>query len=104
MNHGDWLAQAWWWIEVHTGTVNESGPYYAFWSGFGSDIAEIALVGAIYTAARHANCHVQHCWRIGKPVDGTPYRACHLHHPDHQGDKRAVTLKTILDAHSGPRR
>ena len=21
------------WLAVHTGTVNESGPYYGFWSG-----------------------------------------------------------------------
>jgi hypothetical protein len=25
------------WPAVHTGTVNEPGPYYGFWSGFGSD-------------------------------------------------------------------
>jgi hypothetical protein len=25
------------WLAVHTGTVNEPGPYYGFWSGFGSD-------------------------------------------------------------------
>jgi len=28
------------WLAVHTGTVNEPGPYYGFWSGFGSDLAE----------------------------------------------------------------
>jgi len=24
----NWLSHLWWWVEVHTGTVNESGPYY----------------------------------------------------------------------------
>ena len=33
------------WLAVHTGIVDMSGPYYAFWSGFGSDIAEFSLVG-----------------------------------------------------------
>lgn len=39
------------WLAVHTGTVNEPGPYYGFWSGFGSDIAEFGIIGAIATAA-----------------------------------------------------
>jgi hypothetical protein len=28
------------WLAVHTGTVNEPGPYYGFWSGFGSNLTE----------------------------------------------------------------
>jgi hypothetical protein len=39
------------WLAVHTGTVNEPGPYYGFWSGFGSDIAEFGIIGAIGTGA-----------------------------------------------------
>ena len=38
------------WLQFHTGIVNESGHYYAFWSGFGSDIAEFSILGAIATA------------------------------------------------------
>jgi hypothetical protein len=38
------------WLGVHTGTTNEPGAYYAFWSGFGSDIAELGILGAIGTA------------------------------------------------------
>jgi hypothetical protein len=37
------------WLAAHTGTVNEPGPYYGFWSGFGSDIAEFGIIGAIAT-------------------------------------------------------
>jgi hypothetical protein len=29
------------WFQVHTGTINEPGPYYGFWSGFGSDLEEL---------------------------------------------------------------
>ena len=61
------------WFEVHTGTVNESGPYYGFWSGFGSDIGEATLVVGVWAAWRHHNCHVKGCARLGRPVDGTPY-------------------------------
>ena len=35
------------WLQVHTGTVNEPGPYYGFWSGFGSDLEEFGILGAI---------------------------------------------------------
>jgi hypothetical protein len=38
------------WLQVHTGTVNESGPYYGFWSGFGSDLEEFGILGAIGAA------------------------------------------------------
>lgn len=73
----------WHWIEVHTGTINESGPYYGFWSGFGSDISEIALFGGVLAGIRHINCHVTGCKRIRThQVPRTPYRACRQHHPN----------------------
>ena len=53
------------WLEVHTGTVNEPGPYYGFWSGFGSDLTEFAIIGTIATAAyqlfKKYNCHEPGC-------------------------------------------
>jgi hypothetical protein len=75
------------WLAVHTGTVNEPGPFYGFWSGFGSDIGEATLIGAVsvgvYTGARKVNCHTKGCWRIGHhPLEGTPYHLCKHHHPD----------------------
>lgn len=77
----------WHWVEVHTGTVNEAGPYYGFWSGFGSDLGELTLIGAvfagIYGAYRKVNCHDPECWRIGKhPTEGGTFVFCHHHHPD----------------------
>lgn len=80
----------WHWVEVHTGTVNESGPYYGFWSGFGSDLGEITLITAILTpgilAARHHNCATRGCWRLTghtleDPDTHVKYRYCHKHHP-----------------------
>lgn len=76
------FAHLWYWIEVHTGTVNESGPYYGFWSGFGSDIAEVALIGGLIHMARARNCDVTGCLRLKSyMVDGTPWKACKKHHP-----------------------
>ena len=76
------------WAAIHTGTVySSSNPiYYNFWSGFGSDLGEATLIGAVsigvYTGVRKVNCHTKGCWRIGHyPLDGTPYHLCAHHHP-----------------------
>ena len=75
-----WLLH---WLAVHTGTVNEGGPYYGFWSGFGSDLGEIAIIGGLIGIYRKHNCHVKGCWRVGRhPVDGTTFVVCRPHHPD----------------------
>jgi hypothetical protein len=91
------------WLAYWTGLTNGSGPRYLWWSGIGSDIGELALLGGLLSIARHSNCHAKRCWRFGKPVDGTPYRACHRHHPAHDGTKRNVPLETITDAHRDAR-
>ncbi len=87
----------WWWIEVHTGTVNESGPYYGFFSGFGSDLGEVALIGGIWMGLRKINCHVKGCPRIGHyEVKGTPYKVCRKHHPDVPSE--GITESIVHDA------
>ncbi len=90
------------WLAIHTGTVNESGPYYGFWSGFGSDLGEATLIGAVsvgvYTGARKVNCHTKGCWRIGHhPLEGTPYHLCKHHHPD--VPTTGASLEHILEQH-----
>ena len=79
----------WWhalqhWLAVHTGTVNESGPYYGFWSGFGSDIGEVAIIGGVIQLYRKHNCHVRGCLRIAHheyTMGGVVYHLCRKHHP-----------------------
>jgi hypothetical protein len=90
------------WLAVHTGTVNESGPYYGFWSGFGSDIAEFGVLGAIGTAlyqlVRKYNCHEPGCWRVGThPAAGGQFLLCYRHHPEYDGKKPTHDL--IARAH-----
>lgn len=70
------------WLEIHTGTTNEPGPYYGFWSGFGSDIAEFGLLFGVLGLYKHHNCPVKGCPRITHkkfPVKGTPLYTCHHH-------------------------
>jgi len=90
-----WVAQArlfGHWLQVHTGIVNEPGPYYGFWSGFGSDLEEFGIIGAIgaalYQLVKKYNCHEPGCWRVGQyPAAGGQFLLCHRHHPDYMGMK-----------------
>ena len=96
---GVWHTFYFHWFQVHTGTINESGPYYGFWSGFGSDLGEATIVVGIVATWRHHNCHVKGCARLGRQVPGTPYLACPKHHPDHKGYRRAVSIDEMHGAH-----
>jgi hypothetical protein len=83
------------WTAIHIGSTKESGPYYGFWSGFGSDISEGAIAVGLYTGLRKVNCHSKMCWRIGHhPLEGTPYHLCKKHHPD--VPKHSAKLEDIL--------
>lgn len=65
------------------GIDNEAGRWYAFWSGFGSDISELSLFGALVVMLRKHTCHAPRCFRMGRyKVEGTVYVLCHKHHPD----------------------
>lgn len=85
----------WWhalqhWLAIHTGTTGESGPYYGFFSGFGSDLGEATLIGALLAVCKKHNCHTRWCWRVGHhdftdEMSGITYRLCRRHHPAHPG-------------------
>jgi len=67
------------WLSHFLGMDNLSGAHYGFWSGAGSDISELAILGFVYGMVRKHNCHSRGCWRIGRHlVDGTPW--CNRHH------------------------
>lgn len=69
------------WLYHYTGTGGNN-PWYNFWSGFGSDIGEIAILAGVIQLARKHNCHTKGCWRMGlHPVEGTPFIVCKKHHP-----------------------
>lgn len=91
-------AWAWW---VHFFGLDYTAPYgrivpYDAWSGVLSDVSELALVGAVIGVLRRYNCHVHHCWRVGRhKVDGTPYVVCRHHHPH-----GPVTAEQVLAEHA----
>ena len=63
-----------------SGSSNPSGNQYGFWSGFGSDLGEIAILGSIVGLYKHHNCAVKGCVRIAHhPVRGTNLKTCHKH-------------------------
>jgi hypothetical protein len=64
------------WLLHVLGVDNLSGRWYGFWSGAGSDLAYLGIIGTLY---RKHNCHQNGCWRVGRhTVDGTPW--CDRHH------------------------
>lgn len=67
------------WLLHVLGVDDVSGRWYGFWSGAGSDIGELALIGAVLGMFRKHNCHQRRCWRVGRHiVNGTPW--CNRHH------------------------
>lgn len=85
-----------WHLFMHwTGSDNVSGPYYGFWSGFGSDIGEIALLAGIYTLLRKHNCHVKGCKSVitsnDPEVHAPACRKHHSHREKHGRDPLAAT-------------
>jgi hypothetical protein len=86
----------WHWLEHWLGMDNLSGPIYGFFSGSGSDIGQVTLVGGVAMMVRKHNCHVHGCWRVGRhPIAGTPYVVCRKHHPDD-----APTAQDVAEAHA----
>lgn len=70
------------WLLHALGLDSGSGPAYLWWSGAGSDLGELAIVGGIVAVYRRHSCHVRRCWRLARyPVAGTPYVTCLRHHP-----------------------
>jgi hypothetical protein len=77
------LAELFRWVLHYTGSDNVSGPWYGFFSGFGSDLGEITLVGAVVAFYWKHTCHVGGCWRLGRlKVEGSEWTVCHKHHPE----------------------
>lgn len=98
MIDGGVFAHVWAWIEHVTGTNNEAGTYYGFWSGFGGSFLApnpYILVTA-FLVVRHHNCSQKGCWRLSRHITKDGHRLCHTHvrlplskltlpevHPDH---------------------
>lgn len=76
------ISLIWHWLLNVSGTTipTTGSKWYNFWSGFGSDLGELVIIGSLIGLYRHHNCPVKGCWRIARhPVAGTPYKTCHKH-------------------------
>jgi hypothetical protein len=90
------------WLDIHLG-IGPSvpgapyQPYSNFFGDFGSDIGEVALVGAVAGMYRKHNCHVKGCWRLSKyQVKGTTHVVCRKHHPDGHPSAEDVLKDAVL--------
>lgn len=75
----------------YLGIINVNGRWYAFWSGFGSDIQEFGIFGLIFLTWKRHNCHETHCFRIGRhelTKDGHKTLFCHKHIAGHLDGNR----------------
>ena len=78
-------------------------------SEWGGAIFHALELGVLYAvvrpglqrARRHLECSEAGCTAMGHPVHGTPYRACHTHHPGavHRPGE-AVTAAHMAEAHA----
>jgi len=85
---------------IHTlldwmGLTDASGKPYLFWSGFGADLSEFAIVGAVVGLLRRWNCESHGCWRIARHKTAAEHRVCRHHHP-----AGAPTAADISAAHA----
>ncbi|MGH7722232.1 MAG: hypothetical protein ACRENL_05275 [Candidatus Dormibacteria bacterium] len=77
------------------GLDNAAGAPYLWWSGMGSDLSEVAIIGAVIGLFTRHNCHVKGCWRLGtRPVGGTTHVVCSRHHPQPK-----PSAQKVLDDH-----
>lgn len=77
------------------GITNAAGHAYSFWSGIGSDLGEITIIGGLLMVLRKHNCEVHGCWRLGRHQTGAGHHVCRGHHPDDP-----LTRQDVLDAHA----
>ena len=64
----------------HLMGLDEPGDeWYAFWSGFGSDLTEFLVIGGLW---KILNCHEPGCWRVAMHHHPNGLRVCREHHPN----------------------
>lgn len=87
-----------WFLHVIGVEPRQPSTAYNFFSGAGSDLGEITIIGLGIGAFRHVNCHQRGCWRLGRhPVAGGLFKVCSHHHPDVPDD--GPTAEHIAAAH-----
>lgn len=83
------------WLGHWLGLDNPAGPVYAWWSGAGSDLPQLAIFGALVGLYRKHQCEVRRCWRLGRHRTAAAHCVCHRHSPT-----GAPTHTDVLAAHA----
>lgn len=64
------------------GLDNSSGSWYLFWSGFGGDLSEVAIIGGLYSLYQSRTCDLKGCHRLATvKVKDTDWTVCRKHAP-----------------------
>jgi hypothetical protein len=97
MGFWHWLIH---WTGCDYGLQYGKWSFYGFWSGFGSDIAEVTIIAGLVAVYRKHNCGVRWCPRIARhnftdPDSGIVHQLCRRHHPGHGG--RPVTAQQVRE-------
>jgi hypothetical protein len=91
------------WAQAEFGFRRGDGnsPHYLFWSGIGSDLAYLSIVGTALIYYRKENCKRSWCPFLGhyeftNPETGITRKLCWIHHPDvHRKKLSADHIKDI---------
>lgn len=76
------------WAQAQFGFRQGDGdsPHYLFWSGIGSDLAYLSIIGGAVIYYRKENCKKRWCPLLGHyeltDRDGIVRKLCWVHHPD----------------------
>lgn len=78
------------------GIDDMSGRWYAWWSGSGSDVEELFLLGgAVFALYRRHQCETRRCLRLVRHQTAAGHHVCHRH----SALGRAPSRDEILAAH-----
>jgi hypothetical protein len=76
------------------GLDDPGGRVYLFWSGVGSDLTELAIIGGLISVYRRHTCEVHRCWRLARHTTAADHNVCRKHHPDDH-----LTAEQVTAAH-----
>lgn len=83
------------WLLHVFGIDDAGGRWYAFWSGAGSDLGELAIIGALAGLYRKHNCEVHKCWRLARHGTAGGHSVCRRHNPE-----GTITAADVASAHA----